>query len=72
MTNTRLIGGQVIGKLHFESGERERDFLSEAGDSFRFPLMERRLMMTGPSHVLCCTEDLAMKSYVAARCTSWQ
>ena len=66
MTNAKLIGGQVVGKLRFKRGERERDFLSEAGDSFCFPLMEQRLMMTRPSHVLRCTEDLALKLYVMA------
>jgi len=66
----RLIGGQIIGKLRFENGQRERDYLAEAGDSFCFPLMERRLMMTGSGHALRCDEDLALKAYVAARCAS--
>jgi hypothetical protein len=71
MTNARLVGGQVVRKHRFESGQRERDFLSEAGDSY-FPLMERRLMMTGPRHALRCAEDHALKSYVAAWCASQQ
>ena len=65
-SNTRLIGGQVIGSLRFESGEHKRRFLSEACDSFCFPMMERRLMVTGAGHELCCAEDLALKSYVVA------
>jgi hypothetical protein len=34
--------------------------------------MERRLMRTGAGHALCCAEDLALKSYVAARCAHHQ
>ena len=67
-----MIGGQVVGSLRFESGEHEWGFLSEAGDSFCFPLMERRLMRTGAGHALRCVEDLALKSYVAARCARRQ
>jgi len=70
MKNARIIGGQVVGKLRFESGQHERDYLTEAGDSFCFPLMERRLMLTGAGNALRCAEDLALKSYVAARCAS--
>ena len=42
--------------------------MSEAGNSFCFPLMERRLLRTGAGHALRCIEDLALKSYVASRC----
>ena len=72
MTNKRLNGGQVVGKLRFESGQRELNFLTEAGDSFCFPLMEQRLMMTGPDHALCCAEDLVQKAFVEVRCASRQ
>lgn len=51
----RLIGSQVVGSLRFESVEHERSFLCEAGDSFCFPLMERRLMRTGAGHALHVT-----------------
>ena len=70
MRNAKIIGGQVIGKIRFESGQHERDYLAEAGDSFCFPLMEQRLMLTGAMNALQCAEDLALKSYVAARCAS--
>ena len=70
MTHAKLIGGLVIGKIHFESGQHERDYLSEAGGSFCFPHMERRLMLTGAKNTLQCAEDLGLKSYVAARCAS--
>ena len=65
-SEAKLISGQVVRSLHFESGEHKRAFLSEAGNSFCFPLMERRLMVTGAGHELCCAEDLALKSYVVA------
>jgi len=70
MRNAKIIGGQVIGKIRFESGQHERDYLAEAGDSFCFPLMERRLMLTRAANALQCAEDLALKSYVVARCAS--
>ena len=70
MGRSKLIGGQVIGKIHFESSQHERDYLTEAGGLFWFPLMERRLMLTGARNALQCAEDLALKSYVAARCAS--
>ena len=72
VSNAKLIGGQVIGSLRFESREHERGFLSEAGDSFCFPLMERRLMRAGAGHALRCAEDLVLKSYVVARCARQQ
>ena len=64
----KLIGGQVVGSLRFKSHNREREFLVEAGSSFCFPLMEQRLMNTGAANALQCAEDLALKSFVAARC----
>jgi len=70
MSHAKLIGGQVVGKIRFESGQHERDYLAEAGGSFCFPLMERRLMLAGAKNTLQCAEDLALKSYVAARCAS--
>jgi len=71
-TNARLVGGHMVGKLCFESGQHERTLLDEAGDSFCFPIMERRIMRTGAGHAIRCTEDLALKSYVAARCARRQ
>ena len=68
MRHAKLIGGQVIGKIRFEGGQHERDYLSEAGGSFCFLLMERKLVLTGARNAFQCAEDLALKSYVAARC----
>ena len=65
MKHAKLIGGQVVGKIRFESGQYERDYLAEAGGSFCFPLMERRLILTGARNTLQSIEDLALKSYVA-------
>ena len=52
MRHAKLIGSQVVGKIRFESGQHERDYLAEAGGSFCFPLMERRLMLTGARNTL--------------------
>ena len=71
-SGAKLIGGQVIGSLRFESCDREHEFLAEAGGSFCFPLMEKRLMNTGAANSLQCAEDLALKSFVAARCARRQ
>jgi len=40
MSHAKLIGGQVVGKIRFESGRHKQDYLAEAGGSFCFPLME--------------------------------
>ena len=64
--------GQVVGCLRFKSRDREREFLAEAGASFCFPLMEKRLMNTRATNSLQCTEDRALKSFVAARCARRQ
>ncbi|RLN33411.1 uncharacterized protein C2845_PM03G21310 [Panicum miliaceum] len=66
-SSVKLIGGNVVGALRFESGDRERGFLSEASSSFCFPLMEKRLMATGVPHMLQNAQDLALKSFIAAR-----
>ena len=71
-SGAKLIGGQVIGSLHFESRDRECEFLADAGASFCFPLMEKRLMNTGATNSLQCMEDLVLKSFVAARCARRQ
>ena len=52
MKNARTIGGQVVGKIRFESGQHKRDYLAKAGGSFCFLLMERRLMLTGAKNAL--------------------
>ena len=52
MSRAKLIGGQVVGKIRFESGQHERDYLAEASGSFCFPLMERRLMLTSAKNAL--------------------
>ena len=46
--------------------------MAEAGGSFCFPLMEKRLMDTRAANALQCVEDLALKSFVAARCARTQ
>jgi hypothetical protein len=64
-SGANLIGSNIIGSLRFESQDREREFLSQAGASFCFPLMEKELMKTGAPHMLQCAQDLALKSFVA-------
>ena len=66
-SGAKLIGGQVVGSLRFESRDKEREFLAEAGESFCFPLMEQMLMSTGAANALLCAEELALKSFVATR-----
>jgi hypothetical protein len=67
-SGAKLIGGQVVGSLRFESCDREREFLAEAGGSFYLSLMLKRLMNTGAANALQCVEDPTLKSFVAARC----
>ena len=62
MRHAKLIGGQVVEKICFESGWHERDYLADVGGSFCFPLMERRLILTGAKNMLHCAEDIALKS----------
>ena len=71
-SRAKVIGGQVIGSIRFESRDREHKFLAKAGVSFCFPLMEPRLMNTGAANTLQFTEDLALKSFVTARYTQRQ
>jgi hypothetical protein len=59
-SRVKLIGGQVVGSLRFESRDQEREFLEEVGESFCFPLMEKRLMDTRAANALQCAEDLAL------------
>ena len=70
--SVKLIGGNIVGSLRYESTDRERGFLTKVGNSFCFPLMERRLMNTSMDNMLQCAEDLALKSFVAARCIAPQ
>ncbi|KAG2571459.1 uncharacterized protein LOC120640649 [Panicum virgatum] len=72
VSEAKLIGGNVVGSLRFESRDCERSFLASASHSFSFPLLERRLMRTGVPNMLQCAEDLALKSLVASRCAAWQ
>jgi hypothetical protein len=72
VSGAKLIGGNIVGSLWFESSDRERKFLVEAGSSFSFPLMERRLMATGVGQILQDVEDLALKAFVASCCASLQ
>jgi hypothetical protein len=50
----KLIGSKIIDSLHFESHDREHNFLSQAGASFYFPLMEKELMKIGVPNMLQC------------------
>lgn len=68
--NAKLIGGNAKGVLQFQSGGHEHEFLEEAGRSFCFPFMEEELCQTGTKSILKNVEDLALKTFIAARCTS--
>src|SRR6185503_4283336 len=46
------LGGKIVKSLHFESWDRERELLAEAGGSFCFPLMEKDLMASGLMNML--------------------
>jgi hypothetical protein len=59
--------GNVVRCLRFESSDWECDFLHEAWNSFRIPLMEKELMKTGATNIFRCVEDLSLKAHVAAR-----
>jgi len=72
MPEAKLIGGNIVGSLRFSSSDRERRFLSEAGSSFGFPLMERCLVASGVAQILQDVEDLSLKAFVASRCASCQ
>jgi hypothetical protein len=56
MPEATLIGGNIIGSLRFSSSDRERRFLAEAGSSFGFPFMEKRLMASVASR--CASRQL--------------
>ena len=60
MPEAKLIGGNIVGSLRFSGSDRERKFLAEAGSSFGFPLMERRLMASMVSQILQDVEDLSL------------
>jgi hypothetical protein len=72
VTGAKLIGSNIVGSLRFESNDRERVFLAEAGDTFCFPLMERRFMRAGLENMLQSAQDLALKSFVASRYAAHQ
>ena len=46
------LGGKIVKSLHFESRDRQRELLAEAGGSFSFPLMEKDLMASGLTNML--------------------
>jgi hypothetical protein len=71
-SGAKLIGGNIIGSLRFESQDREHDFLSKPEASFYFPLMEKELMKTAAPNMLRCVQDLALKTFVATRCAAHQ
>jgi len=66
------LGGNIVKSLRFESWDRERGLLAEAGDSFCFPLMEKDLMGSGLSNILESAQDLSLKAFVAASCAAQQ
>jgi len=72
MLEAKLIEGNIVGSLRFSINDRERRFLAEAGSSFGFPLMERRLMASGVSQILQDVEDLSLKAFIASRYASRQ
>ena len=72
MPEAKLIGGNIIGSLQFSSGDRERGLLTEAGSSFSFPLMEKRLMASGVSQMLQDVKYLSLKAFVSSSCASRQ
>jgi hypothetical protein len=72
MPEAKLIRGNIVGSLRFSSNNRERRFLAEAGSSFGFPLMEKRLMAYGVSQILQDIKDLSLKAFVSSRCASRQ
>jgi hypothetical protein len=71
-SGAKLISGRILGSLRFESSDREHRFLSEAGGSFCFLLMEKELMKTSVSNVLRCAGDLARKTFITTRCGARQ
>ena len=70
-SGAKLIGGQVLGSLRFESRDRKREFLAEAGGPSSSHYW-KRLMNSGAANALQCAEDLALKSFVAVRCARRQ
>ena len=72
MPEAKLIGGNIVGSLRFSSSDRERRFLAEAGSSFGFPHMEKRLMASGVSQMLQDVEYLSLKAFVSSCCASRQ
>ena len=69
---TMRLGGNIVKSLRFESWDRERELLSEAGGSFCFPLMEKDLMASGLTNMLESAQDLSLKAFVVARCPAQQ
>ena len=46
------LGGNIVKSLRFESRDRERELLLEAGGSFCFPLIAKDLMASGLTNML--------------------
>lgn len=72
VSGAKLIGGRFVSGLHFESSDRECGFVSEAGETFYFPLIEKELMKTGVANMLWCAQDLSLKAMIATRCAERQ
>jgi hypothetical protein len=64
------LGGKIVKSLRFESRDRERELLAEAGGSFCFPLMEKDLMASGLTNMLESAQDLSLKAFMDARCAA--
>ena len=63
------LGGNIVKSLRFESRDRERELLSEAGGSFCFPLMEKDLMASGLTNMLESAQVSGGKPIRVAECT---
>lgn len=68
--STRVVGDQHSDALNFYSGGHERRFLAEARESFCLPFMEEKFCKAETKNILNNDEDLALKTFVAARCVS--
>lgn len=64
-SGARLIGDRMRHTICFGGSKKERQLLSEAGDSFCLPIMKKELMETGTPSILRNAKDLTMKTFIA-------
>lgn len=62
-SNAKLIGGQTVKAICFQSGGHERMYLKEAGD---LRLAEEQLCGRGARRILEFAKGLALKAFIAA------